>query len=504
MKRFLFFLCLFAFAAQPAAAWSHWKAFRPVPGPGEKPFLIHRLAGPFKSDKITFCLEDNLKRKERGYYAAMVQKSLRLWFTRTADYIRQSGREREFGNVLYALDHAPAVTQVPCPAPDAAAQPDLRIFIGSRQDIQKKVPGLAHGAFKWDRSILYMDTTFFEEEKFERTMTHEFGHALGLADRYNPAAGTDGSAFYSTVTFYPAMMSTAYDIECDDAEGVINLLDRVVPSARSRTGWKTICKEHDQDPLTYRDGMPDPVQLFPDKQWIGAGAQQIAGKTAYFSWDADAFAPDSPLLFAAPAFAARTLNAQGLPAFTKSKNGTRAFYFYGQQSIGVLLAAKDCENQPFEEGLTACRVSPEEEIILRRDEKRADTFLWHKTRRQLINRDETTNIQRFHNFYADAEIRLKSDGGFEARVTNRYSDAASSFTFTANGAGRTVRESVSGAQRKRNKNGAWSSVSSSGGADALEAAAKFENIRKQVCADDCQGEIIHLMQAARKHFRAAR
>lgn len=505
MKRFIFSVCLFAFAAPPAAAWSHWKAFRPVLPYGEKPFIIHRLAGPLKKSEITFCLEGSLKRKDSQYYSAMVKKSLRRWFTATASHIRQSGRAQEFASVLHILENAPAAAQIPCPSAKAAAQPDLRIFIGSRADIQKKVPGLSHGAFKWDRSILYLDTTFFEEEKFERTMTHEFGHALGLADRYTPAASADSSAFYSTPIFYPAMMSTAYNIECDDAEGLINLLDRIVPSERSRRGWNTICKEESQDRLFYKNGKPDPVLLFPDKKWIGAASHQMDGKTRYFTWDPNSLPEKGTFLYVKPGFADIKTNDRGLPAVSSCKNGTYAFYFYGKESISVLLSPANCKHDmPFEENLTACAITPEEKIMLQKDEEHKNVFHLRKTRPELIEEYQNSSNRRIHNYYTEAVIRFQNTGRLEVSVSNSYLKRDTQMHFTTSPAGQVIYESIEGTHRKRSKNGTWGPVTAPKTKDALQAATLFENARAQICGDDCQAEIIHVTAAARRHWRTPR
>lgn len=502
MTRLLFSLCLFLCAALPAAAWSHWKAFHPVLSYGEKPFVIHRLAGPLKSDKITFCLEGKIKRSENAYYSRLVQKSLTRWFTQTAAHIRRSGRAAEFDGILTRLDNPPAVTQIQCPSEPGLWRPDLRIFIGRREDIQKQVPGLSGGAFKWDRSIMYMDTTFFEEEKFERVLTHEFGHALGLADRYNPGAAADGSAFYSTPTFHWAMMNTAYDIQCDDAEGVINLLDRIVPSERSRKGWQTICPEKEQDRLFYRNGKPEPAMLFPDKSWIGAGAHRIDGKTAYFSWDANALALPGPRLFAAEPFVSQTLNADGLPAVTQSQNGTHAFYFYGKDKLAVLLSPQACrKDQPFEESLKSCQITPYEKIIVEKDEDQPRFLRWHKKRQEAMGPPDKTNTFSVSNSYSEGVLRFKTNGECEAQIQDVQGGRGYTLRFTFDASGKTVRESINDVQRKRTGRGEWGALSLNDAKDKIQAAAEFERLRAQICPDDCQREISRLARIARQHLR---
>lgn len=489
--RFLFFfLCLFA--AAPAAAWSHWKNFNPVLAKDEKPFLVHRLAGPARNGEITFCTEGNFPPEESAYFADCVTRSVNRWLSAVPFYIRRAGAEQQFADLLPLFDTPPYVRQIPCPQSPSDPQPDLHLFIAPRQDIQQRLPRLTGGAFKWDRSVLYLDTSFFDEEKFERTLTHELGHAFGLADRYNPGAAADGSVFYSTSVFYPAVMNTSYQIECDDAEGIINLLDRITPSPRSRYGWKTICRPNEQSPVFYRNGKPEPQRLFPDKFWAGAGLQRIDGKEHYFAWDALALATPGKRLYAAGPFTQLQYNDRGLPAYTVTADGTYAYYFYGIGRFAVLLGKTPCQpDVPFEDGKTACRIAFEEQIIVTQDEENPRTLLWSKTRRQAQS-PLRQGKQQVLNLVQDGTIEVHKNGTADAEIQCNYSDDTEPMRFKIKAGGKPV--SVPGTPTPPPQ------TPQQAVADALENAVT----PGLSCPQACRQEIAFLTGLAARYFALSR
>lgn len=73
----------------------------------------------------------------------------------------------------------------------------------------------------WQTNRLFF---YDDEPTFFAVITHEFGHAFGLADEYDD---DDRDAYYSTTKHGEGLMRYSYgNMSCDEVDGMITLLDR--------------------------------------------------------------------------------------------------------------------------------------------------------------------------------------------------------------------------------------------------------------------------------------
>ncbi|MDR1123040.1 MAG: hypothetical protein LBL61_00125 [Elusimicrobiota bacterium] len=76
-------------------------------------------------------------------------------------------------------------------------------------------------------------------------ISHETGHAIGLADQYESGL-TNADALYATVKPRKSLMDQEFYLTCDDADGIITLMDRVNNIKRS---FASLCN----DGIKFRD-----------------------------------------------------------------------------------------------------------------------------------------------------------------------------------------------------------------------------------------------------------
>ncbi len=76
---------------------------------------------------------------------------------------------------------------------------------------------------------------------FYRIIAHETGHSLGMADTYPDS--DNASKKYRTSRYPNALMDSGPQLTCDDADGLINLIDRLNGYERGgKKGWRGLCK----------------------------------------------------------------------------------------------------------------------------------------------------------------------------------------------------------------------------------------------------------------------
>lgn len=72
---------------------------------------------------------------------------------------------------------------------------------------------------------------------------HETGHSLGLSDQYKQVR-SDSHPVYHTAVSDKSVMNSSGSVTCDDADGIINLIDLVRGTSRGgELGWRSLCRK---------------------------------------------------------------------------------------------------------------------------------------------------------------------------------------------------------------------------------------------------------------------
>ncbi|MBQ3667478.1 MAG: hypothetical protein II913_05430 [Elusimicrobiaceae bacterium] len=305
MKRILLLGLLFVcgtLAAQ-ASQWGalaraddqvHAKRTKPA-----NPFHILRKLSSGKPVNIFLTLETEELEQLRKGYQDQLSITYQDWFDITRGFINQTGKQHNFLAVLVRLQKPPKVQFVA--DPQAA---DLRVVIArKRQTVlqncsnkekinfdveacvsrEEKIPVFYMPSY----DLLQEDITqvfaqqgeeISEEELeditfgyFVKVMRHEIGHTLGLADQYesaNPAAVSH--RMYRSTHVRQGIMNGEGNYTCDDADGIVNLLDIMYKTEKNRRqGWHSLCPD---SPDVYIDGVAQgtgPYTMSKDKEkWV--------------------------------------------------------------------------------------------------------------------------------------------------------------------------------------------------------------------------------------------
>lgn len=244
-------------------------------------------------EKYNACLEEYRKSFQKflkDYYLAytMLGSIYNEWLEGIRRFIRQSGREKEFADILRLLptEISFAIVNEPkegddyitsCKTHRTNTQVDLFLNVSGddftyeggaylSENGQGKVLGRCNVTSQ-TRAIIY----FTPSEKYSGAaadvLLHEVGHTLGLSEMYGSSASD--SSIYTMGEFQvrgtgkgttPSAMQGVYGyvidntgelrkerssrVTCDDVDGIINLLDHYYGdkmSKRRTEGWLSLC-----------------------------------------------------------------------------------------------------------------------------------------------------------------------------------------------------------------------------------------------------------------------
>ena len=165
-------------------------------------------------------------------------KSLNNWRERTKNFIVKNGIPGELDDILQMMEREPKLREIPCSETKNA---DLTVYF--TKDNQHCGANTV-GCYKLYEGVIYLKVFF--GARHVNILTHEIGHAFGLADSYRGTL-TDGSYVYNSKVKRPSIFNTKSKVTCDDADGLITSIDRV--KGHSRT-FHSLCK----DGLLIRNG----------------------------------------------------------------------------------------------------------------------------------------------------------------------------------------------------------------------------------------------------------
>ncbi|WP_428897967.1 hypothetical protein Dip518_000154 [Parelusimicrobium proximum] len=270
MKKYILpFVTLLFSAPLLAAPMSHLSGFEE----DKNTFLAYKLIDPYKTD-YNFCVEAApdvktdkiIKRTKQAFYD---------WTLGIAEIIRKSGRTEEFADIIEILAK-PVNLQMDSACERAVAQNRFNSTITQRaviadkydlillvdplsfkgrnfgitktlaffsRDIQQGNPGIAIPGEKTAKNF----NNYLMLKTAQSVFTHEMGHAFGLGDQYKKGAG-NSDALYSTFKQRRSIMNEANSLSCDDADGIITLIDRARGQKRT---FASLCR----DGVVFKNGM---------------------------------------------------------------------------------------------------------------------------------------------------------------------------------------------------------------------------------------------------------
>ena len=229
-----------------------------APRQGERFLLSQILAG--QPVRISLSLRSKKAVEKSADYEKIIAESYAQWFRETAQIIRRSGREKEFSDILPLLDRGISVKFV-----YSSDKTDILFFVWPLSDVQEVCGSSSGGCYMVEEGkipcIFIPQNNFIQRIASRGMLTaanislHEIGHSLGLSDQYEQSRSNNSHPVYSTEESRKSIMNKSKRITCDDADGMINLIDLTLGIKRGgMSGWHSLCKDSD---ILYVNGVPN-------------------------------------------------------------------------------------------------------------------------------------------------------------------------------------------------------------------------------------------------------
>ncbi len=240
--------------------------------------------------------------QQDAYYAMSAQivySAYQSWFDNVREQIRLTGRKKEFKELLSRLPKsvpfqfvnigpaAGAHSYLPCSAyPKEEIDLHIRAVLNAG-DAPLPQYGSSPRTFAFplnpNHTGLMPGRDAGAGNSSLQIALHEAGHTLGLASRqaqdtYGKASPVYGFAAAQTDKQEASVMERQNMLSCDDAEGLVNLVDyfSFKPDARSQSGWLGFCPQRS---VVYAQGVAVPVsaqQAQAQEEFVAQGRQAEA------------------------------------------------------------------------------------------------------------------------------------------------------------------------------------------------------------------------------------
>lgn len=248
LYRLLFLLgCVFWGALEVLAApWGVMSNYVNEDAPnktGERYLLRKILAGQTLSVGLQ---RDEYTDKHYDKLSRLIAQSYNDWFANAAQYIEKSGREAEFADILPLLRSG-----IQLQINDYGK--DINFVFMPFKQIQWKCGRASAGCYTLNEVTphIYLPSNTglinvlsLGQENKKRISTHEVGHSLGFSDQYFQARSVNSDDIYGSTEERRTIMQHARKLTCDDADGMINLIDITLGNRRGGNhGWKTLCSK---------------------------------------------------------------------------------------------------------------------------------------------------------------------------------------------------------------------------------------------------------------------
>lgn len=272
--------------------------------------------------------------------------NLRKWPQETLKFIRKSGREQEFRDVVPVLEQKLTFEKV-----QTAKEADVSLEM-NRSGLCRE---LAAGCFDPESHRIAIAPS--QRDSLVDICLHEVGHYYGMGDQYEEARDKAHRNYSSNANDVQGSImqytdSTGGKITCDDADGFINLIDLRTSqntgrfSSRSANGWKSLCSPK----VTYKKAKTlnrDYDRIQKDEQNEKSVQYDSEGNAVKEDWDSFltdenlfplfAVSPKDRIVSAAEGLVARVESYVGTPVCPLPKQGGPAIreFKYVQESKDI-------------------------------------------------------------------------------------------------------------------------------------------------------------------------
>ena len=224
---FVFFIFSAAFAFAAPDMYAHLNTYDEM----EKTFFEKLVSGKEATYKIC-TKEDSSKQYLKDEKANEIfLESVDNWLRRTRRYISKNKAEKEFSDILSIVNRRPNLRKIPCMDQEYA---DLTIRYTKDYSICGDGAG---GCIDLSSGKIFVNVAWLRD--YVEILTHELGHAFGLADQYSGAIYR-GSFIYNSKVLRPSIMNNSKNVTCDDVDGFITSIDRLKGTSRE---FYSLCKD---------------------------------------------------------------------------------------------------------------------------------------------------------------------------------------------------------------------------------------------------------------------
>lgn len=202
---------------------------------GERYLLRPVLEG--RTVKVRVILREEPE-EAMAFWHEKVQDAYNEWFFNTAKHIRKARREREFADILPLLDRG-------IPIEFVEDGEDITIEFVDQKEIAALCAAQWAGAcYVFDGPKIYVPGNL-RKQKMMVLLLHEIGHSLGFSDQYMLARdGNTHPLYRGDNPDNTVMNSRQHSLTCDDADGIVNLIDITRNNHRGgNSGWRSLCKK---------------------------------------------------------------------------------------------------------------------------------------------------------------------------------------------------------------------------------------------------------------------
>ncbi len=302
---------------------------------GESFFLRPLLLG--KTLPISLWIEDE-QPGQFEQYSQLVKQAYQDWFDNAVKHIVASGREKEMQDILPYLKRPVSIKIVRYPKAELEERDfyidnqGLFVLIFKTLDHLYSFPPFemntdyAVGVYNKDIAAIAISQEELPVSQ-RYILTHEVGHTLGFADQYYPDNAMGDSVFASHST--KNIMSGEYELSCDDADGLINIADRILGLSKrgGKQGWKSLCSNSDE---YYKAGMSTKTDRYrfqsrslPWNEIISIEEYEKSRKIATQEFEMIDL-PGSPFHFVKEV-AVLKRDSQGFPSLMRGQNGETVY-----------------------------------------------------------------------------------------------------------------------------------------------------------------------------------
>ncbi len=232
---FIIFSAALAFAA-PVDPYAHLLDFEN----SDKDFF-EKIA---KGEKATYTIcidktEDGKNVIDENRARIIFLDSLNNWKSWTNYYINKHPKKEDFTDIIDIIDIKDNLEEGSCLIKENGSvefNADLGILFTNMHDQNNRAVG---GHYYKSTIHIFVNNNFNNTERMIISLTHELGHAFGLADQY-PGATYKGSFIYNSKVMRPSIMDKSKRVTCDDIDGLITSIYRILNKEKK---FESFCQD---------------------------------------------------------------------------------------------------------------------------------------------------------------------------------------------------------------------------------------------------------------------